>query len=142
MISHYPCQHPKLRHENTARGKELPESHKYSEKNRYIYILTKASRLFYAGADNYRLDDFLQLPKPEWDENELLSGAYQLAVLYKGGSQVNPIRLKSITDGTNLLLTFHFKPVSAGTLNEGIQQINFEHLKDKSAITLFFKLEN
>jgi uncharacterized protein (TIGR02145 family) len=122
--------------------KELPESHKYSEKNRYIYILTKASRLFYAGADNYRLDDFLQLPKPEWDENELLSGAYQLAVLYKGGSQVNPIRLKSITDGTNLLLTFHFKPVSAGTLSEGIQQINFEHLKDKSAITLFFKLEN
>ncbi|MFO0203807.1 MAG: hypothetical protein ACK528_11830, partial [Alphaproteobacteria bacterium] len=70
-------------------------------------------------------------------------GAYQLATLFKGGTEFNPINLKSIDDAKNLLLTFHFKMINSEISKSGnhIRKIRFEHIKDKSQINIYFKFK-
>ena len=123
--------------------KLIPENHKYPEESRFVYINSKASRLYYAGPENYSLDDYLNYPKPEWDKNEIISGAFQLATLFKGGTELNPIILNSIDDAKNLLMTFHFKMINSEISNSGnhITKIRFEHIKDESQITIYFKFK-
>jgi hypothetical protein len=99
--------------------------------------------LYYAGPENYSLDDYFNYPKLEWDKDEIISGAFQLATLFKGGTELNPIILNSIDDAKNLLMTFHFKMINSEILQSEnpIFKIRFEHIKDKRKITIYFKFK-
>ena len=123
--------------------KVIPENYKYTDESPFVYIVSKASRLYYAGPENYSLDDYFNYPKPEWDKDEIISGAFQLATLFKGGTELNPIILNSIDDAKNLLMTFHFKKINSEILQSEnpIFKIRFEHIKDKSQITIYFKFK-
>ena len=123
--------------------KLIHENHKYPKESRFVYINSKASRLYYAGPENYSLDDYFNYPKPEWDKDEIISGAFQLATLFKGGTELNPIILNSIDDAKNLLMTFHFKMINSEISNSGnhITKIRFEHTEDESQITIYFKFK-
>ncbi len=123
--------------------KLIPKNHKYPEESRFVYIISKAARLYYAGPVNYSLDDYFNYPKAEWNKDEIISGAYQLAALFKGGTEFNPINLKSIDDAKNLLMTFHFKMINSEISNSGyhITKIRFEHTEDKSQIIIYFKFK-
>ena len=89
------------------------------------------------------MDDYFNYPKNDWNKDELISGAFQLATLFKGGTEYNPIILKSIDDAKNLLMTFHFALKSTEKLmgNTNISKLNFEHTEDERAITMYFKFE-
>lgn len=123
--------------------KVIPENYKYSDKSRFAYIASKASRLYYAGPENYSLDDHFNYPKPEWDKDEIISGAFQLATLFKGGAELNPIILNSIDDAKNLLMTFHFRMINTEILQSEnpIFEIRFEHIIDKSQIIIYFEFQ-
>jgi hypothetical protein len=123
--------------------KLIPETHKFEEISPFVYIISKASRLYYAGPKNYSMDDYFNYPKNDWNKDELISGAFQLATLFKGGTEYNPIILKSIDDAKNLLMTFHFALKSTEKLkgNTNISKLNFEHTEDERAITMYFKFE-
>ena len=123
--------------------KVIPENYKYTDESPFVYIVSKASRLYYAGPENYSLDDYFNYPKPEWDKDEIISGAFQLATLFKGGTEFNPIILNSIDDAKNLLMTFHFKMINSEILQseDPIFKIRFEHIKDKSQITIYFNFK-
>jgi uncharacterized protein (TIGR02145 family) len=119
----------------------IPKNHKPLQESSYIYIISKSARLYYCGPDNYRIDDYFQYPQIDWNKDELISGAYQLATLYKGGTELNPIKLKTMKDAENLLLTFHYKKLSAEKtlIYQQVQKMKFEHLMDKTEMTLYFQ---
>lgn len=143
--SNYQSAYPTLIDNNYFfyKYKVIPENYKHSERGTFAYIVSKASRLYYAGPENYSIDDYFNYPKPKWDKDQIISGAFQLATQFKGGTEFNPIELKSIEDAENLLMTFHFKILDYEILNSqsSIIKTRFKHTMDKREITFFFKTD-
>jgi hypothetical protein len=132
-----------LNNENFGNQRNRPDSLSNENESNFAYILSKASRLYFCGPDNYRLNDYFKYPKAEWNKNEIISGANQLALELSGSSKFNPIKLKSIIDAENLMMIFHFKKAFAEIIDKerNLYKVSFEHIVDKGKISVFFQFK-
>jgi uncharacterized protein (TIGR02145 family) len=108
----------------------LPANHKYPIGSPLGYIYSKATLLYYCGPYIYRINHDLGYPSVEWNLDDLIAGTEQIVTQFRGGSEFNPIVLKSIDDARKLFLTFGFEIANTFKLeNEvNITKIIFKHL--------------
>ena len=115
-----------------------------AEKNRFIYIYTKAYMLLKQGPEIYRKEDFYKMPLNSWDSEiteGVMNGCKQI-IEGKGLLETNPCKDLGINIFYYLFEVFHFEPISQkakriklGNKSHFIDIIEFEHCMDGSKIS-------
>lgn len=115
-----------------------------AEKNRFVYIYTKAYLLLKQGPEIYRKKDFYKMPLNSWDSeiiDGVMNGCNQI-IAGKGLLETNPCRDLGISVFYRLFEVFHFEPIHQKAKRiklDGrsffLDIIEFEHIMDGTKIT-------